>query len=432
MKKIVLSFFFFVFGLLLLPQIIGLVVDCIAYPFMKKEAGNAQQYFAEVNVDDTSNAWYYYFRAGEKFDDNAWNREVYQYIDGTTEITPNILTAIRGNKQALELLQDGTKRNFCKIPHDQERLMSSSLSMSYNLFKLVDLIDARALLNLKKMDYEDAIADIFSIISVSEHVASDGAAIDYMMGCKFIYQSCRLLEMGLESGSFNEIQLGIIADRLMALETEWPKFARVLEIEAKTTLIMLSNPRREGSGGVFMSKMLLRYIHWKYLFSYNFAYLGGYRFMNELSDELEEKEEIDSLIYSFNENLNQDVQRRIRIYGWKNFIYGIELANIVHLYERRLHILTNIRILHLCSEAQRYKLEHGYYPPKIEEFEKRVYTDFNTGECFNYTNFGDSIIVSSPGPDLDSEKDDVSLTLTDIGIKKYLERKRNAVKKPEE
>jgi hypothetical protein len=432
MRKKVVFIIFVILGLLFLPQIIGPVIDLVTYPQLKKEAENALQYFAEADVDDTNNAWYYYSRAGEQFDDGAWHKEVYSYIDEKIEITKNVRTAVRENKEALDLMRYGTERSFCRIPFDPEIWTPSSFHMSSSIFKIVDLIVARAFFNLEEMNNEDAIADIFSMMTISEHVASNGHAIDYMMGGKFQYQSCKLLEIGLESGVFDEAQLEIISDKLMAFEKEWPKFARVLEIEAITMLLMLSESSKERSGSVFMAKVLLRYIHWKYLFSYNFAYLGGYRFMIKLSDELRGKEDIDSLISCVDDNLKENVEERIRDYCWKNFMYGMMLANLDHLFERRLDILSKIRVLHLCSEVQRYKWRNGHFPADIDNFERRVSIDFNTGKCFNYANFGDSVVVSSRGPDLNDEKDDVSLTLTDIGIKQYLERKRDACKKLEE
>ncbi|MCK4575210.1 hypothetical protein KAU34_02245 [candidate division WOR-3 bacterium] len=431
--KRVLTFIIVIFGVFLLPQIIGPVVDRITYPQLKKEAEKALQYFDEVSVDDTSNAWFYYSRAGEQFDDSAWHKEVYQYIDGKIEITPHILSAIRENKQALELLRDGTKCDFCKIPYNPEIWAPSSFSMSSsNLDEIVDIAYAQSLFNLENMNNEKAIADIFSIMTISEHVASNGHAIDYMMGCWFFYQSYKLLKMGLESGVFDEVQLEIISNKLKVFEEEWPKFARVLEIEAKSTLMMLSESRKEITARQFMAMMFLRYINWKHFFSFNFAILGGYRFMNELSDELEEKEDIDSLIFNFDDNLEKDIEERIRNYSLKNLMYGIGLANIVRLYERKLSILTKIRILHLCSEVQRYKLRNGHYPPSIDDFDRKISIDLNSGEYFSYTNYGDSVIVSSSGNDPTEQKDDVSLTLTNIGIKRYLKRKRDSSKKPEQ
>jgi len=429
MRKKLLSFIIIIFALFLLPQIIGPITDLITYPQLRKEAENAVQYFSEVSLDDTNNAWFYYSLAEDQFDDSGWNKEIGSYIDGKIAITSSIRTALRKNKQAADLFRDGTKRNFCRIPYEPGILVPISVIMSSNnLSKIVDLVSAQSLMNLESINNEKAITEIFSIITVSEHFASNGDAIDYMTGCMLFYRSYEILKMGLESCAFSEVQLETISNKLKEIEVEWPKFARVLEIESKSTLISLSGQTKGISGHRFSARILLRYINWKYLFSFNFANLGGYRFMNKLSDELEKEEDIDSLKINFGNNLKKNIEERINNYVWKNFMYGMILANIVHLYERKLTRLTRMRILNLCSEVQLYRLRTGHYPMTLENFNRRTSIDLNTGEYFNYTNYGDSAVISSFGPDPTDKGDDVLLTLTDIGVKQYLKRKRDSSK----
>ena len=101
MRKKLLSFIIIIFALFLLPQIIGSITDLITYPQLKKETENAVQYFSEVSLDDTNNAWFYYSLAEDQFVDGDLNKDVDSYINGKIEITSNILFT-KGNGVRLE------------------------------------------------------------------------------------------------------------------------------------------------------------------------------------------------------------------------------------------------------------------------------------------------------------------------------------------
>jgi hypothetical protein len=73
-----------------------------------------------------------------------------------------------------------------------------------------------------------------------------------------------------------------------------------------------------------------------------------------------------------------------------------------------------------------YRKREKRFPKDLKELARDLIIDFNTGGEWEYENFGDSVVLSSPGFDDEDRGDDVSITLTVKSISKYLEDKRRS------
>ncbi|MBA7594558.1 hypothetical protein ES703_01502 [subsurface metagenome] len=120
------------------------------------------------------------------------------------------------------------------------------------------------------------------------------------------------------------------------------------------------------------------------------------------------------------------LKKRMNNYAAKNHIFSVLMPNIIPMYRRILRTITKIRMLYLSSIISSYRLEKGRFPLNLEEIAEDLVVDFNTGKMWEYTNYEDSVTIFSPGPDISDRKDDISITLTRMGIKKYLAKRRKS------
>ncbi len=86
-------------------------------------------------------------------------------------------------------------------------------------------------------------------------------------------------------------------------------------------------------------------------------------------------------------------------------------------------------MMNLSSSLASYRLKTGSFPEKLEEIAPHLIVDLQTRKPWEYMNYTDSAKVSSPG--IDAE-DAITITITNMSIGQYLEKKRLMAQKRNE
>lgn len=67
--------------------------------------------------------------------------------------------------------------------------------------------------------------------------------------------------------------------------------------------------------------------------------------------------------------------------------------------------------LELACLISSYRIKDGHFPQNLDKIGGDIAMDFNTGKMWEYSNYGDSVTIFSPGPSSLKMDDDISLTL---------------------
>lgn len=109
-------------------------------------------------------------------------------------------------------------------------------------------------------------------------------------------------------------------------------------------------------------------------------------------------------------------EKEIRDNARKNLIVSA-IPLFFGLEEREIKFLTKLRLVSLTSLLGVYYFEKNHFPSIIKEIDNEATIDPITNKPWEYNNLKDSVIISSPGIDLNDNIDNISLTLkkTNIG-----------------
>ncbi len=427
-------------GLILLLFVLGLITDWFTHPSIERAGKEALKDLMSLKRDEPGNAWNYYSAAIEKYKDIKPDKIPYRYLEGKIEITPNVIKIIEESKDIIGIIKEGTKQDFCSIPYNYEKGVAADIPDFMSLRRTTDIICAKSLSELEMGHTEEALDNIFSVATVGKDIAAGAPVlISQMIGTVIFLQVNHVLEIGIASGVFNSSELETISEFLDEIERFWPMLSTALDGETKSLKITLSQSYRNFETSLpvwwsnikirFYAEFAARFFCWRYIFSPKRATLCSIRLMDSIINELKEMES-ETVKMTIKEETDIKaidlLKKRMNNYAAKNHIFSVLMPNIIPVYRRILRTITKIRMLYLSSIISSYRLEKGRFPLNLEEIAEDLVVDFNTGKMWEYTNYEDSVTIFSPGPDISDRKDDISITLTRMGIKKYLAKRRKS------
>lgn len=435
--KITISFILSIVGVILFLLIIGFTVDCFTYPSLKRTGNEALEDLKSLRIDKPGNAWDYYSIAIEKSRNIKPDKMRIGYIRGKIEITPEIIKAIEVNTDAIREIKEGARQDFCSVSFNYKKGLSVDIPDFTTLKRITEILCVNSLRELEEGNAEEALNDIFTVATVGKHLASVAPTVlDQMVGGVLISQALSVLRIGVSSSVFNKNELKKVAQFLDEMEKDWPPLYQALDTQTKLLKITIANitlsrtleivllPHHQKKPSIFL-KSLVRLVYWRYLFSPRLAFLKNFEFFDTIISEMQEIESTSSKVIKRGEihKIFPDIfQKRINENVRKNPIPLIFIPKFSN--KGRLVNITKMRMLRLSSVISSYRLENGFFPPTLEEFEYDIVIDPNTGEMFVYTNYEDSVRIFSPGLNISNPGDDITILLTKMGIKKYLEKRR--------
>ncbi|TES93458.1 MAG: hypothetical protein E3J87_02295 [Candidatus Cloacimonadota bacterium] len=438
--RVIIGIIVAIVGLTLLVLLIGVIVDKVTQPSIKRAGDEALEYLTNLKRDEPGNAWDFYSLAIEKSRDIKSDKILSRYLNGNIEVTQEIMKTILDNLEIIEKIMEGARQEFYSYPYEYEKGAEAELPDYMSLRKAVSVTCAKAFYDLENGRTDASLNGLFSVMIVGKHIASGAPMlIDQMIGIVIVDKALKVLEIGISSGTFNDSQLESIAEFLVDLEKHWPLLSTALDGDSKTMKISFAKSQKGYSSLFFGSEseskfirvFVFRFICWRHFFSPKLSFLRGFKYMEDYISELKEIEE-ESMKWEKRAEAKKredELQEKIKVYCKRNLLFGFVIPNVFSMHRRKLEYITKIRMLHLSSEISSFRLESGRFPQSLEEIAKYLVVDFNTGKVWEYTNYEDSVTIFSPGPDISDKKDDISITLTGLGIKQYLAKRRKPHKK---
>jgi len=397
------------------------------------------------NRNEPGNAWDYYSAAMEKSKNIKLTIILERYLGGSSGITPEILQSIKDNEDAIEKFKEGARQKFCSIPYDYSKGVGIKIPDFMTLKRITEITCMKSLMELENGKNEKTLDDILSVAVVGKHIANSAPNVfNQMIGIVFFGQAMKVLKTGLSADVFNLTELNVVSDSLSSLEKSFPMLASGLDGEKKLWKISVANlpfyESENGFAGLFFyeNKMpsvfehiVFRFYCWRYLFSPRLAALRSFKYMDNIVDGMKELEnsytqgDKKGKKYSKMENL---LLGNAKNYAVKNPIFSTMFPNFFSMYNRKADTITRIRILQLSCSIRSYFNENHHFPQNLEEIRGNddIITDLNTGKLWNYTSYGDSAAIFSQGPSITDTSDDVSITLTTLGIKEYFSKMRKS------
>jgi len=437
--KIIIGIIASLLVLILLVFVIGWVTDLISKPAIKKAADEARLYFVSLKRDDPGNAWDYYSEAVKKCKAVESTKILSKYLDGIIEITPAVMKAILDNLDVVEKIEEGAKQDYYYYPYNYEKGILIEFPDFTSFRKAAELVASKSLYDLESGRGDVALDELFSVMTFGKHVATGAPMLlDQITGTIIVDRALKILEMGIASGTFDEGQLENISEFLDDLEKHWPMLAYAFSSEVKLSQLSLeANAGKEvmlaaiwgnrESGGGFVRMFLLRLLCWRSFFSPYRSIYKSLAFMEAFSSDLEKTERDILEGKKDNTSKKQEVDalnKGIEDFKRRNFFFRITAPNYENMLKRKFVYITKLRIAIASSQIETYKLRRGRFPQNLSEIAESMLVDFNTGKLLQYTNYGDSVTLFSPGPDLERIRDNVTISLNHLGIRKFLERKR--------
>jgi hypothetical protein len=435
--KITLSIIGVIVVFILLVMVVGAIGDATARgrldeirnsslafleSYIRKEEGNAEQFFAEAAAyaEDVT-------------------VDFYPYLDGTIEITPGLTKAILDNLDAIARVEQGAQMEFHSYPYAYQKAAAAELPPFFNMSKAVKLTCAKALFDMEQGRSDQSLNALLHVVRAGRLIASDTPALlDVMMGNSLAMYALNVLQLGLESGGYDQDQLERIEKFLEQCEREWPPVGLSLKGDVCGMAITLFDVLRSSGGVLQMGELLtdsfgdvfrlfiLRLMCWRYSFSPVRMYLSGHESISGIVDEFNHLEDIPlteesweerNLKYAeFREHLKQALEG--------NLILKLAFPNVFGIYNSRLETLTMIRAERLACAIFAFQRDNRRFPVDLKEMGGDLIYDFNTGKSWTYKNDGESATISSPGPNPELTKGDITITLTNLGIKPFLRKLR--------
>ncbi len=426
-------------GIVLIISGIGAIFDRSAYHVILVDAEDALAYFSRFHYDDDGNAWEYYSEAAEKADSFGSDRELFRYLSGEIEITYNSMKTILNNLEIIELIREGAKQDYYSYPYEFEKGIAAEIPSYIGLLRAVDITCIKALYDMENGRNDTALENLFGAMMAGKHVASGPMVMDYMVGFSLVKRGLKVLRIGIASGAFNEEQLGGISEFLDDLEKHWPSLSEAIGAEAKRMRITFAGASAKDIGLTvfggdqdadhfgFVQMFIVRLFCWRSFFSPYRSLHTCFVFMDEIFEELEkiESNAMDSLTDKIEDKTFVALQGKVDSFRKKNFFFNIAAPDYGRMLRKKMKEMMGIRLIHTSSLVAAYRLEKGDFPESIEELAKHLIVDLGTGKQWQYTNYADSVIILIPGLDDEDADDALSIILTGLGIKRYLDDKRN-------
>lgn len=437
--KITIGIIAVVIVCILLVMVIGSIGDATAKGKVEEIRSNSLAFLKSHAREGEGNAETYFTEAAKNVRDETAN--VHPYLEGGREISPEVTRAILDNLDAIAKIRQGAHMEFYCYPYEYEKGAAAELPDFFGLNKAIKLTCAKALFDMERERIDESTGALLDVMRAGKLIAADTPVLfDVVMGNSFAKYSLNVLKLGLESGAYDQEQLERIDGFLQECEKEWPLVGLPLEGEvygmAMTFCDVLKHPGSvmqmgellSGSIGDVFRLFIMRVLCWRDWFSLKRTFIAAHETMKERVSEFNELDEMPLTVKNreeriekyeaFNEHLTQAMEG--------NFLLNYTSPTMFGIYHRRIELLTLVRVERLACAIFDFQQGHMRFPVELHELGGNLIYDFNTGKLWEYDNNGDSVVISSPGPDHDSTKDDIYLTLTNLGIAEYLKRVRNA------
>ena len=435
--KILISIVGIIIGVILLIFIIGIICDKSTESSIQKAGDESLEYLGSLKRNEDGNAWDFYSIAIEKSRDIKSDRTLSQYLEGDKEIIAEILEVISNNQEVIDNIREGARQDYYSYSYNYEEGVAIVFPDFLVLRRAVDITCIKALYDLENGRNEIALDGIFSVIIVGNHIASGAPVLlDQMIGSVIADKALKIVEIGISSSTFNDRQTEDISEFLNDMDRHWPLFSTAMDGETKLLKISFAKLQKDFeslfSGWwdnieiTFLRKLAVRAFCWKYFFSPKRATQCSIKFMDGIISQIDEIERKTLSLVNEDEidrKAEYEIEKQMKNYARKNPIFRIIIPNLLQMYHRKLQIITRIRMLQIANSITSHRFKKGKFPHSIEEIATELIVDFNTGKAWEFTNYGDSVTLFSPGPNISDKKDDISITLTKMGIKKYLEKK---------
>jgi hypothetical protein len=437
--KITMGIIGIVIGFILMVMIIGAIGDASARGRLE-EIRSSSLVFLESHIrTEQGNAVKYFAEAAEYAKDVTV--DFYPYLDGESEISPELTKVVLDNLDAIARIEQGAKMEFHSYPYEYQKGASAELPDYFDLSKAIKLTCAKALFDLEHGRSDQSLDALLNVIQAGKLIASGTPVLfDVAIGNSFANQSLKVLHLGLASGVYDQEQVELIGASLARFESEWPQVGLSLEGEVCGLAVIFFDVLKNPAGVLQMGQLLsnsfgdvfrlfiFRLMCWKYFFSPARMYLSGHESMNAIVSEFNELEKMSLTPQNWEERKSKEGEFRENLDNILkgNLILNLTFPSVFAIYNRKLETLASIHAGRLACAIQGFRHTNLRFPVDLEELGGEVIFDFSTGKPWEYKNNGDSVSISSPGHDREDAKDDISLTLTSMGIGKYLQARRNA------
>lgn len=414
--------------------LIGFTGDKTILGEVRQAGEEALLYFSESPGEGEGNAWDYYARAMEGVEGIAPDSELIRYLDGEEAATPDLLRLILNNLPVIGLIEEGAHQERCVLPHDYEAGMESPLPEYTALRRAVIIACVKALYDLENGRSDEALQLLFSTMMVGKHIASSPMLIDQMIGFALLDRPLDVLKIGIASRGFDHAHLEEICGFLDDMEKHWPSLAESIRADIKLmrisfakhgegiTPLMMTGDEASGYFG-FIRMLALRVLCWHDWFSPVRAMHSSLTFFEGLGDDLMAYESMllaDSTARKTEQDRWAAIEKKIDAFGKRNFWFALTCPEYPSMFKRKLERITVIRLVNVSSSVAAYRSETGQFPRKLEDIAPHLIVDLQTRKSWEYTNYGDSATVLSPGTDGDT----AMVTITTMGIGQYLQRRR--------
>jgi hypothetical protein len=431
-----LIFFIIIIGFWGVVSLIGWIGDKSFERKILADGENAQKELNSLLRTGPGNAWEFYSRAIEKARSIKSDRTLSRFLDGDEEIVAEVLEVIKNHQEVIDNIREGARQDYYSYPYKYEQGIAIENPEYLILRRGIDITCIKALYDLENGRSEIALDLLFSVMMVGKHLSTDSPLpYDQLMGFSFIHKAAQVLGIGISAGAFNEHQLEEISVFLADLEIHWPAVATTLKNDLNLVRVTYGylHPAvgdllfSDDVEATFLRRFILRLMCWRYLFSPKKALYSSSGMFEEVINDLEniENEEVDTKEKKKRvlESIRM-IEMKIKEFKRRNIVFSMMEPIYLSVYKKKLREITKIRLLHISSRIRLFRTREKRFPENVKELAKDLIIDFNTGEEWRYESFGDSVTLSSPGFYDEDKSDDISITLTVKGIKKYLENKR--------
>jgi hypothetical protein len=435
--KVTLGIIGVIVAFILLVMLVGAIGDASSRGKLAEIRDSSLAFLKSHIREDEGNAVDYFLEAAALAADA--DADASPYLNGLSEISPSLTKDILENLDAIARITQGAKMEFYSYPYDYQKGAAAELPDYFNLSKAIKLTCAKALFDLEKGRSDNSLDALFDCLRAGKLIASGTPVLfDVAIGNSFAMRSLEVLHLGLASGCYDQGQLERIDAVLTEFEEEWPLVGLSLEGEVCGMAIIFFDALKHPAALLEVGEMLgnsfgdvfrlfvFRLVCWRFLFSPSRMYLGAHEDMNAIVDTFKEiegmpmnrenREDWDRKRAAFREDIEQRVEG--------NLLLNLTFPNVFAIYNRRLETITAIRAARLCCAIRAFQRDNRRFPVNLQELGGDIIYDFNTGKVWQYQNNGDSATIASPGSIPDGTKDDIAITLTNLGIAGYLKQLR--------
>jgi hypothetical protein len=386
-------------GLVLLPLIIGFIVDLAVTPQWVRAQSETRSYLLALKshrfqsaslsfVTRDDNAWWYYHRA-----DKACHMT---YKDEDTLVAMTLRAAPFQNLEAERLVQtyanvialwdSGTTCRFCAIPLEYEKGPKMSIDDYGNLVTLARLAVIKGHLELEKGDPLAAAELYAKTLKMGADVGGGGEhLIGRLVG--FSISEAALHQAILDINKFDLAATTYLKEAVGRIEGNWPLLDSAIEVRIRS-LLLPGYTGWDGSNLLFLQyimnnyfighdhynfpirdrifhRLSLSYFSWNRLFSVRLSTLIGIQDLRSLAEQFGEIQ--DKSWFNINQLIQMNLNKAMKakkefdpsFMGW---------PMLLGLYVYHHEGLMSIRTLKGALLLREYQLIHRQFPDSLAAY----------------------------------------------------------------